>query len=523
MTLQSAAPRAAAEPGRPADGGNGVARAATGDVARLALLGHDLRAAVSDIVGGLRLIEPVDMAEPVRLQFDRIRAASEVLARLLEDGLDALVGEDVTDARPVSLVLDRLLHDVEMRWSGHAREKGIAFHLAAAPDLPRVVALDRIALERILANVLSNAMKYTDAGRIELSVTRDAADRLGFRVSDDGPGFSDEALAQLFRYAARPAQPHKPGSGLGLHITKAMADRLGAEVRVRNRTAGGAEVLVILPPEAWRPAPGASAPRSGLPDLSGMKVLVADDSETNQIILGLMLNALGAEVAVASDGVEALHRLETEAFDFALIDIEMPHLTGIEVMRAIRAAGGSRARMPVMAVTAYVLRANREAIYAAGADSILAKPVGGMEPFAAAIANLLRQARTPDDAPDEPDGDRPLMDVSRFQALLDIAGADGRAELLTRLMSDLQGVERGLVQGLAEPDRTTIRSQTHVLIAIAGAVGADGLMQQAHRLNAAAHRHDAAALAPLGQQVLGLLDDLIHFVSGQLHPSREAP
>lgn len=523
MPFQPAARPAAAEQQRPADGGEPVARPATGEAARLALLGHDLRAAVSDIVGGLRLIAPADLAEPVRLQLDRIRAASEGLARLLEDGLDTLVGEGTPDARPVSLALDRLLHDVEMRWSGHAREKGIGFHLGTGPDLPRVVALDRIALERILANVLSNAMKYTDTGRIEMSVTRDTDDRISFRVCDDGPGFSDEALQHLFRYAARPAVPRKPGSGLGLHITKSMADRLGAEVRVRNREGGGAEVLLVLPPAAWRPVDGMPEPQVGLPDLSRMKVLVADDSETNQTILRLMLNAMGAEVVIAADGIEALHRLQGECFDFALIDIEMPRMTGIEVMRALRAANSPRARLPVMAVTAYVLRANREAIYAAGADSILAKPVGGMDSFAAAIANLLGHAQTAAPGEETAEGDHPVMDTGRFQALLDIAGAEGRAELLTRLISDLQGVERGLVQGLVEPDRALIRAQTHVLIAVSGAVGAERLMHLARNLNAAVHRHDTATIAPLGQQVLGLLDDLIHFVSGQVYPVREAP
>lgn len=487
----------------------------------MALLGHDLRAAVSDIIGGLRLIEPASLDEPIRLQLERIRAASEVLALLLEDGLAAMVGEAITDPLPVSLPLTRLLHDVEMRWSGRAREKGLTFTMTIAPDVPRVVALDRIALERILSNVLSNAVKYTDAGGIDVAVEQSGDGGLIFRVLDDGPGFCPEALEHLFQFASRPNGTRKAGSGLGLHITKQMADRIGAEVRVTNRPEGGAEVMLTLPVASWLPKANAPEATEGLPDLGRMKVLVAEDSETNQTILRHMLNALGAEVVIVSDGIEALNRLEGEAFDLALIDIEMPRLSGIEVMRAIRADGGRHVTMPVMAVTAYVLRANREAIYAAGADSILAKPVGGLDTFGAAIANLLQRTRGDGPAPEDCEA-VPSMDTGRFQALLEIAGSEGRAELLGRLLVDLQTVERGLVQGLTEPDRAIIRAQTHVLIAVAGAVGANRLMQVARALNGVAHRHDMATVGTLGPEALALLDDLIHFVSGQIYPTREA-
>lgn len=521
MARPSVSTVAATDAARPANLADWIT-APSGEEARVALLGHDLRAAISDIIGGLRLIEPASVSEPVRLQLERIRAASEVLALLLEDGLAAMVGEEATERQPVSLPLTRLLHDVEMRWSGRAREKGLAFTMTVAPEVPRVVALDRIALERILSNVLSNAVKYTDAGGIDVAVQQSPGGDLVFRVHDDGPGFCPDALENLFRIANRPDGIRKAGSGLGLHITKQMSDRIGAEVRVGNRPEGGAEVVLTLPAAVWMPKAAPAEPVAGLPDLSQMKVLVAEDSETNQTILRRMLNLLGAEVVIVSDGIEALNRLDGEVFDLALIDIEMPRLSGIEVMRAIRADGGRHATMPVMAVTAYVLRANREAIYAAGADSILAKPVGGLDTFGTAIADLLQRTRGDGAAPDDDDTEGKAMDSGRFQALLEIAGTDGRAELLTRLLADLQTVERGLVQGLTEPDRAMIRAQTHVLIAVSGAVGANRLMQVARTLNGAAHRHDMAGVGTLGHEALTLLDDLIHFVSGQIYPSREA-
>ncbi len=489
------------------------AEGAEAEGARLALLGHDLRAAVSDIVGGLRLIDAARLEEGPRSQFERVRAASEVLARLLEDALAGMVGEEVAGSAPASMALSRLLRDVELRWAGRAREKGLDFALRPAADLPRMIRLDRIALERILSNLLSNAVKYTDRGGIEMAVTLTADATLCFAVRDDGPGFEPPARPGCREGTDRTA---KPGCGLGLQIAVEMAARLGGRLIMHNREAGGAEATLCLPQAAWSPEVGAPEVEPGLPDLSQMKVLVAEDSDLNQMLIRQMLTALGAEVALAQDGLEALNRLESGAFDLALIDIEMPRLSGIEVMRAIRAGGGRHARMPILAVTAYTLRANREAILAAGADSILAKPFGGIDTFGAAIAALLERARGPAEAAAPAEAPPQALDVGRFEKLLDIAGPAGRDELLARLLSDLRAVERGLVQGCETPDFAQICAQTHVLIAVSGAVGAERLMQAAQRLNGAAHRHALVAVRELGPEVMALLDDLIHFISGRV-------
>lgn len=481
-------------------------RAATAD-SRLALFGHDLRAAMSDIVGGLRLID-LDAVEPAtRLQLERVRAASENLARLMEDALTVMTGEEGSGGTADSLPLGRLLHDVEMRWSGRAREKGLSFDITRTADLPRVIRLDRLALERILSNLLSNAIKYTDVGRITLHVGRTPSGGLSFRVLDDGPGFP--SLAQ----EAPPAPRSKPGNGLGLRIAREMAGRLGGLVIARNRPEGGAETELSLPRSSWAPGDLATQLPADLPDLGRIKVLVAEDSETNQAILRSMLVALGADVEIAADGIEALNRLENDVFDAALIDIEMPRLSGIEVMRTMRASGGRHARIPIMAVTAYVLRANREAIYAAGADSIFAKPLGGLEAFGLAMGRLMdrRAAQAQNDCPA---ARTRQMDKARFEALLEITGPDGRGDLIDRLLSDLRSVERGLIEGCAEPDYDIIRAQTHVLIAVAGAVGADRLMERARQLNDAGHQRAAETIASVAPEVLSLLDDLIHFISG---------
>lgn len=484
-----------------------------GDVTRLSLLSHDLRAAVSDIIGGLRLIDHSGFDHDSSLQLERVRAAGEVLARLLEEAFAAMEG-DAGVPGPANVQMLRFLHDVEMRWSGRAREKGLAFRVAVAPDVPKVLALDRIALERALANILSNAIKYTDTGAVGLSVAVTDSGAIRIAVRDQGPGFSDAALARLFEYAARPEGTGKPGHGLGLHISRDMAERMGGAIVAVNLPGGGAELAIELPRESWEP--DLPPPERPLPDLSRIKVLVAEDNPTNQTIFGHMLGAMGAEFEIAEDGVEALDWLEREAFDLALIDVEMPRLSGIDVIRALRARGSAHRQMPIIAATAYVLRANRDAIYAAGADAILAKPLPGITAFGQAVADALQRATGPvADAAEAAFGAAEL-NREKFDHLMEIAGADGARELLDRVSSDLRRAERGLVAGLTEMDLTAIRADTHVLISLAGAVGAEQLQALAEALNTSAHRHDDPATRRIGAEALAQLDRLIHFVGREV-------
>jgi len=480
----------------------------------MALLGHDLRAAVSDVIGGLRLIGQDGFDDDTRIQFERIRAAGEGLARLLEEGLSMMLGEeDFVATHPANVQLERLFYDTEMRWSGRAREKGLDFRMTVAPDVPRALALDRVALERILSNTLSNAMKYADSGVVGLDVHMAGNGALRLEVTDQGPGFSADAMARLFEYGGRPAGLAKPGSGLGMHITRSMARRMGGQINVENRPEGGARVTLDLPPDSWTIGEAPMA-EPVIADLGPYRILVAEDNATNRAIIGHMLDRLGSHYEIAEDGVEALVRLGRETFDLALIDIEMPRLTGLEVIRTLRGGVSANRDLPVIAITAYVLRSNRDAIYAAGANSILAKPLAGIETFGNAIISVLnRQQVDLADIPRDEAAGRAGVPYAGLDRLLATAGPEMARELLDRLSSDLRTAERELIGGLATGDIAAIRACSHVLIALAGAVGAAMLLTLVTALNAAAHRKDTSAFARLGRDALTHLDRLISHVT----------
>lgn len=478
---------------------------------RLALIGHDLRAALSDVVGGLRLIDPAGMDQVAKLQLERVRSAGEVLARLVEETLVTLQeGEPALPTAPGNLQLARFLYDLEMRWSGRAQEKGLAFRLTCEGDVPLVVGIDRLAAERILSNLLSNAIKFTDRGSVAMLVSHaqgPQGPRLNVTIRDDGPGFSAQALERLYEFRGRPAGTSKPGHGLGLHITKALTDRLGGVITVENCPGGGAQVRLELPCTLPVAAPD---PQAGpLPDLSRLKVLVAEDNATCRLILTRMLGQLGAEFVLAEDGVAALQWLERESFDLALIDMEMPHIPGTEVIRTLRCMPPPVCRLPVIAVTAHALPSQHAAILSSGADAILEKPVAGIAEFGLLVTRLLGPC--PVEQPDAVVAD-PGLNQEVFDRLLAMAGPGATGELLARLDQDLRQTRDGLATALADGDRAGVRADTHVLIALAGAVGAERLQVCAQDMNAAMHQGSAIP-AEQEREAMLLLDRLIGFIS----------
>lgn len=478
--------------------------------AQLTLLGHDVRAAVSDVIGGLRLVSQDKLEPDVRLQLERVRASSELLARLVDEGLAQILGAaELAAARPHHVQLSKLVYDLDVRWRGRAQEKGLIFTTSIAENLPQALALDRTALDRILSNILSNAIKYSATGVIELRVELSSSGALRLAVTDQGPGFCADAMARLFDLGGRPLESTQPGQGLGLHITRDLAGRLGGAVTVENRPSGGARVAVELPASSWTTITSLPNPHD-LPDLGGLRILVAEDSATNQMVIGQMLRRMGAEYVVAADGIEALNYLAHETFDLALIDIEMPRLSGLEVIRHLRAESSPHRHMPVLAISAYVLVSNREAILAAGADAIMTKPLAGIDALGAAIRKLVKREKAPPQRTTigglRSEGSPVAPGLER---LAQLAGQGSCDELVECLCADLQSVKRDLLRGHTEGNLEMLRGATHILIALAGASGANALLALGCAMNTAAEAGVVTDQRVAVHQAIAMIDQLI--------------
>lgn len=491
--------------------------------ARLSQLSHDLRSALADILGGLQLIDRARLDDETQTHFERIRASGETLGRLLELSIvDDLRMAPV--ARVENIDLTSFLQDIQARWRGRALENRISFELNRMTSLPAIVTLDRVSLDRILDNLLSNAHKYTDIGQVVLTVDCLPDNSLCFCVEDTGPGFSEEARSRMFEFAGRPNAAAKPGTGLGLNIAKELAIHAGASLEIGNRVTGGARAMLCFPHDTWsdrslkRPRADLDAKNGPPVSLDGVRILLAEDNETNQLVATKMLHSLGAEVVIASDGAEALERLQSDSFDLALLDIEMPRMTGVELMKILRNSPPPLSEMPLVALTAYVMQDHRDLIYAAGADGIIAKPVMSISEFGAAIQKHLcrsenaRSGRAGITENHSNPKNAEVVDRAIFDNLVETIGPNSIAELLQKLQADTDAVAEGIGRASQSLDLSLIRSQTHILISVAGAVGAKPLVTIAQKLNLAANQKGAKDVEDLCESCLTGLKELQGFI-----------
>jgi CheY-like chemotaxis protein/anti-sigma regulatory factor (Ser/Thr protein kinase) len=479
------------------------------DRRELAMLRHDIGHTIGAVMSGLRQLETAEVPGPARQQLDRVTAAARSLARLLDvllpDRQDALASDSAVVDVP------RLVGHLRRRHAAEARERGLELIVEAAEDGPRALRLDPVLVERVLDNLVGNAVKFARGGAVRVLVGREPDGSVGIRVSDQGPGFDAAELAAIVRSEAAPP----PGQGLGLHIVRVLTERLGGAFVLANRPAGGAEALLRFPADV---AIAGRSPFAGSgPDLRGLRILLAEDNPTNQMVASQMLRALNAEVTICGDGIEALEAFERGRFDLVIVDIEMPRMSGLDVIRAIRRRTDDRAQVPIVALTAYAMREHRDRIAAAGANGLISKPVTSVEALGRELATHLSLVRpaaaaTPAAAARADKGRaQPMVDPETYAALCDAIGPELIGELLDKVIVDLLGARRDLASALAPLDRAPIRAASHILISVAGALGALRLQACAKVVNTAAPAGPAEALGAEVARCMAEIDLAVAF------------
>jgi len=476
-----------------------------------ALLSHDMRSALSCIVSASQALESAGLSGTPAAQLAQIKTAALYINDLL-----ALAGPTPNGALPVS-EFTPMLDMLVTLWSPEAAKKGIRFELRRKGVMPSALRLPQVDFMRIFNNIIGNALKASQSGTLGLRVARVQNGALLLEVVDDGPGFSESALQKLFSVRDAPAGDGAEGSGFGLYIARDLVEKAGGEITAENRPSGGARLAVLFPEDLLMAAEKpAVKPQTGLPDLSHLRILLAEDNPTNQLVATQMLKKMEATVETAADGVQALEAFEAGDFNLGLIDIEMPRKSGLEVMREMRARPDEKAATTLLALTAYVLPEHRDRIMASGADGIIAKPLTDIAAFGNAILIITGGAESSETTGQPPPNSDADIQMDIYNGLKDIIGPDSMRELLGKVQSDLADVRAGVQKGVINKDAAAIRACTHILISVAGAFGAVNLQHIAEALNATAKSGDWAKITPEATRCEGGIADVLRFVASEL-------
>ena len=375
-------------------------RAALADEAKtdfLAHMSHEIRNPLSGVMVLVDLVLDGPLTEEKRPDLESLRKSAQSVFAILDDILDLSkieAGHLTLNPAPFDLAAE--MAQIADLFLPQAKAKSTTLHLTYPPELLRWFHGDRIRVRQIVSNFMSNALKFTDGGAVNLRVEQEQ-DGIRIMVSDTGIGISAEDQPKLFArftQARAPTGPQYRGTGLGLAISKQLAELMGGRVGMASEEGRGSTFWVELPlapdtPVQWD-APKARRERF---DFSGFRVLVAEDHAVSQHSMAKLLEKNGMTVDVVGTGQEAVARCRATGYSMILMDCQMPDMDGYEATRLIREMESDAGKhTPVVAITANAMATNRDRCREAGMDDYVVKPFVPEELIECIASHLLRKA-----------------------------------------------------------------------------------------------------------------------------------
>jgi two-component system, sensor histidine kinase len=334
-----------------------------------------------------------NLPDRVRSGLELARSSAATVLSLLNDLLDlSRIEQDKLELQRKPCRIRELLGDLVQTYERQVGDKEISFGLSVDTAVPDVVLCDPNRLGQVLKNLLSNAIKFTESGSIRIEVRdergTDRKKRLGFRVIDTGIGIPQEMAEEVFLSFTQvdPTYSKKfAGAGLGLSISRKLVELMGGEIKVKSTVGSGTTFsFTILYDKSLAREEQQPCPMS-LSDLPPLSILLAEDNRVNRIFLKRALTSAGHEVDEAENGAQAVELLARRAYDVVLMDIQMPEMDGLEASRKIRSMGNGSHDTPIIALTAYAMKGDREKFLSQGMNGYVTKPVDFSE-LARAIA-----------------------------------------------------------------------------------------------------------------------------------------
>jgi signal transduction histidine kinase/CheY-like chemotaxis protein len=444
----------------------------------LANMSHEIRTPLNAIKGFSSLMRQTPLNQEQQKFSEIIEDSSNNLLNLVNDILDISkieAGKMIVEQKEFDL--KRMLQTLESMFMNTAAEKQLDFSWHIAADVPQFLQGDADRIYQILINLVSNAFKFTDNGFIKVTVLKlsetENEMNLQFCVQDSGVGIPVKLHALIFErfeQASNLQEGIQKGTGLGLAIVKNISALLGGSVKVASIEGQGTLFTITLPftkniaeANAYN---NIEAENNHVVKFKDAKVLVAEDNKVNQLLISKLLRQYGIDPVISEDGTEVLELLKTRQFDLLLLDIQMPLMDGYRTCIAIREMGN---KIPVVAMTAYVMDVEKEKCKAAGMNDYLAKPLDST-----ALSNILQKYLK---GYIQPGADQ-KTDINAF--LLELSGGDEQmaSAIFDQIKAELPAEIEKLEVIIREKNINGLPAVCHHLVSSISPLGSSYLMQK---------------------------------------------
>jgi len=479
----------------------------------ISAMSHEIRTPFNAVLGILDILGDTKLTGDQKQLIQTAEKTSQSLLRIINDVLDyARISSGSVKIVHEPFHAPSVFDDVYRLFAMQAKDRNIVLHIIGENADNVHLSGDQGRIRQILMNFVSNAIKYTREGTVELIVETQKEDdgnyNLVCKVRDAGHGISEEKQSHLFDefYMAEDVDTRATeGTGLGLTICKILTEMMGGTIGVDSVVGDGATFWVNIPLKKTEEVLVPHESTAPIKSIEGKRVLLAEDNATNRMVVSRILKKKGVDLTIATNGVEALSCLNTSAFDLLLTDVFMPEMGGKELVEILRAGKSTNSKIPVIALTAMGDIHEAEELKAYGVDWVILKPFNSKD-LIRAIGDACYSYEDGIKYQDDVDLNDVLLEMNMSGGLLDGLDADDLVAIRGQFEIDLVEVNDALRGAVSDKNIEATQRASHTLKGLAGLYGLTVLSEAAALTNSHSSDDTLSEMVKHGTRAIKIAD-----------------